>query len=190
MEHSVFAIELCLLMEPGNFLRGQLRELIASHPSASTPGKKWELLRLTAQMLVESQALFVKGCWDFFDDDTKARGDYEMWTKGMTTEEGARKSASGAPGEGDGSARYMTFTISLLLENGSPTEREIARLCDIPQDRLWRRETFMRLLRGLTRVNYAAVRSDVLYVIPGNEAWGLTAEDLAAEKFAYLRDLA
>jgi hypothetical protein len=31
------------------------------------------------------------------------------------------------------------------------------------------------------------VKSDVIYVIPGDDGWGLTAEDLTASKFEYLR---
>ena len=35
-----------------------------------------------------------------------------------------------------------------------------------------------------------AVKSDVLYLIPGEEDWGLTEVDLEAKKFEYLRKIA
>jgi hypothetical protein len=38
-------------------------------------------------------------------------------------------------------------------------------------------------------VNFAAVKSDVLYLIPQDEDWGLTAADLQEPKFEYLRDI-
>ena len=38
-------------------------------------------------------------------------------------------------------------------------------------------------------VNFAFVKSDVFYLIPGDESWGLTMQDLQEEKFEYLRNI-
>ena len=187
MNHNILALELCLRLEPQNPLREQLRDLVIRHPAASSPGKQWELLRRVAGLLIENEQLFEKGCWDFFDDDARALKDYDMWSKGMITEEGARKAPSGKPA---GEPRYMTFTIALLLAAGAPCSRQMASLCNVPESDLWRRETFVRILRGLSKVSYAAVKSDVLYLIPGDENWGLTEADLQQPKFEYLRQIA
>src|SRR5262245_53792955 len=111
---------------------------------------KWQTLRRVSELLLEGEPLFEKGCWDFFDDDGRALRDYEMWTKGMTTEEGARKEPSGELG---GEPRYMTFTLALLIAAGTPCAREMAKICDIPESQLWRRSSFTRILRGLPRVS-------------------------------------
>lgn len=189
MNHNVFAIELCLRLEPEDRLRSQLRELVAAHPSGSTPGYKWEQLSRATELLLRHQHLFEKGCWDFFDDDTKARSDYEMWCNGMITEEGARKQPSGRPGEFDLEPRFMTFTISLLLKADSETARSLAEVCNVPQNDLWKKATFVKILQGLSSVSFAAVKSDVLYLIPGDETWGLTEGDLKDPKFEYLREI-
>jgi hypothetical protein len=188
LNHNIFAIELCLRLEPRNSLCEQLRALVVRHPAASTPGLKWQLLRRVSDLLLQNELLFEKGCWDFFEDDGRALRDYEMWSKGMTTEEGARKEPSGRPGGLE--PRYMTFTIALLLVAGTPCARDVAKLCAIPEGQLWQKASFVRILHGLSRVNFAAVKSDVLYLIPGEESWGLTAEDLQQPKFEYLRDIA
>jgi hypothetical protein len=189
VEHNIFAIELCLRLEDGNRLRAQLRELIVKHPAASTAGQKWELLKRATDRLLENMHLAVRGCWDFFDDDGRALRDYEMWFNGMKTEEGARKEPSRHPGDGDSSPRFMTFTIALLLVAGSQTARELERICDIPEDILWHRATFNKILRGLPKVSFASVKSDVIYLIPGEDRWGLTEQDLQQEKFEYLRQV-
>ena len=189
MKHSVFALELCLRLEPGSALRSELRELVVNHPAVSDPGPKWELLRRVTELLVVNQHLFERGCWDFFDTDARALKDFDMWSKGMTTEEGARAEPSGSPNPYRQAPRYMTFTIALLLMCGTSCERQLAALCDFPEDQLWHIQTFVRILSGLNVVNFAFVKSDVLYLIPGDETWGLTAEDLQAEKFEYLRPL-
>jgi hypothetical protein len=188
MSHNVFAMELCLRLERGSQLRSDLKDLVVYHPAASTRGKKWELLQQAAERLAAHEHLFAKGCWDFFDDNTRALNDYDMWCKGMITEEGARKEPSGRPSPQED--RYMTFTISLLLKGATPCARDMARVCNIREADLWKKSSFLRILQGLSKVSYAAVKSDVLYLIPGDESWGLTEQDLQAEKFKYLREIA
>jgi hypothetical protein len=185
--HNIFAMELCLRLEKEDQLRGKLKELIVSHPDATTPGRKWKLLRDAAALLADHHRLFDRGCWDFFDDDGRALKDYDMWSNGMISKEGARGAPSGKPGWQDSAPRYMTFTIALLLVAGSPTARSLGALCDYPEAKLWKRETFVAILRGLTCVSFASVKSDIYYLIPGDESWGLTNQDLADEKFAYFR---
>ena len=189
MKHNIFAIELCLRLTPESRLRAALRELIVRHPAASTPGQKWNLLKRATQLLLEHQELFEKGCWDFFDDDGRAKSDYDMWCGGMISEEGVRAEPSSRPGDYGGEPRYLTFTISLLLKAGEPSAGALARLCDIPERDLWKRSTFVRILRGLSSVSFAAVKSDVLYLIPGEDHWALTAADLEHDKFDYLRPI-
>jgi hypothetical protein len=186
MRHNIFAMEICMRMDTDDSLRCKLRDLIRDHAPDSSPGKKWNMLQRAASLLADGEDRFERGCWDFFDDDTRALNDYGMWCNGMTTEEGARKSPSGGPGEGQ---RYMTFTISLLLEASTASSRDVGRLCDIPQNQLWKRKTFLRILGGLSCVSFAAVKSDVYYLIPGDDEWGLTHIDLATEKFHYLRTI-
>ena len=189
MKHNIFAIELLLRLEPNDSLRERLRDLVARHPAATSAGAKWQLLRRVADLLLEHERLFVKGCWDFFDDDERALKDYHMWSYGMISEEGARKMPSGRP-VGDGEPRYMTFTISLLLKAGTPCARQLGEYCDIPEADLWKKATFRRILKGLSKVSFSAVKSDVLYLIPGEPEWGLTDADLQQEKFEYLRQIA
>ena len=188
MSHSILAMELCLRLEPGSPLRTKLCDLVASHPATSSPGAKWQLLRSISELLLASEDLFEMGCWDFFDDDERALSDFEMWSKGMITEEGARKEPSWDP-FAQRDPRFMTFTLALLLLQGSECERYLARLCETPQDRLWERATFRKILEGLVYVNFAFVKSDVLYLIPRDESWGLTRKDLDDPKFDYLRPI-
>ena len=83
----------------------------------------------------------------------------------------------------------MTFTLALLLQQGTPSERSFSQACDIPEADLWRRATFATLLNSLGMISWASVKSDVIYLIPRDDGFGLTAEDLRATKFEYLRPL-
>jgi len=189
MQHSIFALELCGPFQSGSPLHLGLRELVQNHPHAATFQQKWEIYRRISELLLANIGTFEKGCWDFFDEDEKAQNDFRMWCNGMLTEEGSRKQPSGAPDAYRGDARYLTFTVAVLLVHGTPTERQLQQRCTIPEEHLWRRDVFYHLIEGLPFINFASVKGDVLYLIPRDDDWGLTGSDLADPKFHYLRQI-
>lgn len=187
--HSVFALELCLQIVPGDTLRPHLQQLIEQHPAWSSPRDKWRLYRDVAQLLTGRLNYAISGCWDFFDEDQRALTDFNMWSGGMTTLEGARRTPSGPADPYRGDHRYMTFTLSMLLQHGTTSERAFAAACNVAEPDLWKRATFARLLNSIGMISFASVKGDVIYLIPRDETFGLTAEDLRAPKFEYLRPL-
>jgi hypothetical protein len=189
VDHSIFALEVCAKLVPESPLRAALAEIIQAVPERLGLHQKWQQYQRATQLVVESLPAVERGCWDYFDDDGRALGDYEMWTNGMVTEEGVRAEPSGLPDPYRGEPRYLTFTMAMLILQGSPTDRMMKELCNIPEGYLWHRETFARILRGMAQVSFASVKSDVMYLIPRDDAWALTAQDLAAQKFEYLRPL-
>ncbi len=189
MEHSVFALEVCARLEAGSPLRGALLEITRGKAPRMTLQQKWEQYRAASAVLLQHLSLVERGCWDYFSDDARARRDYDMWTKGMTTEEGARTAPSGQPDPYRGQPRYLTFTMAFLIVQDTPTDRAIASVCNVPEAHLWRRDVFARLLKGMGYLNFASVISDVAYLIPRDDGFGLTPQDLDAPKFHYLRQL-
>lgn len=189
MLHSVFALELALRMDVATGLLDALRGFVKSQPVAVGLQQKWSVYRQASLLLAQNLQFAERGCWDYFDDDAKARRDFDMWCGGMITEEGARKSPSGVVGPYRGEPRYLTFTMAFLLVQGTPTDIALRGLCNIPKDRLWQRQTLSRILNGMGVINFASVKGDVMYLIPRDGDWGLTADDLTAKKFEYLRML-
>jgi hypothetical protein len=189
VQHSIFAMEVCARLDVNAGMLATLRDCIVQQPVAATLQQKWTMYRRAAELVAANLQHVERGCWDYFDDDARALRDFDMWLKGMTTEEGARTAPSGVPDPYRGEPRYLTFTMAFLLVHGTPTDRAIATLCQIPEADLWRRDVFHRILRGLGVVNFASVKSDVMYLIPRDGDWGLTAQDMAHAKFHYLRPL-
>jgi len=188
MKHSIFAFEICARFEPGGRLHSELRRLVTEAEANPSLQQKWQFYKRAIDELQIAAPLFQRGCWDYFDNDARARADYEQWVGGMETEEGARTQPSGDDPY-RGSARFLTWTMAFLIVSGTPTDLAVRRLCDVPQARLWHRDTFQRILWGLGILNFASIKSDVSYLIPRDVGWGLTLEDLAAPKFQYLRPI-
>jgi hypothetical protein len=189
VEHSILAVEICARLVPESPLRAALCEVITRAPPGMSLHQKWNQYQRASQIIVENLHTVERGCWDYFDDDSRARSDYDMWVKGMVTKEGARLEPSGRVDPYRGEPRYLTFTMAMLLVQGSPTDRMMKQLCNIPEQSLWHKETFARILRGMAQISFASVKSDVIYLIPRDDAWSLTMQDLTAKKFEYLRML-
>ena len=189
MQHSIFALEVCARLVPESPLRSALAEMIARAPVQMSLQQKWVQYQRAAQLLVENLNVVERGCWDYFNDDARALADYDMWTKGMVTEEGVRLGPSGRVDPYRGEPRYLTFTMAMLILQESPTDKMMLQLTAIPEAALWHKETFARILRGMSAVSFASVKSDVMYLLPRDDEWALTAQDLQAKKFEYLRVL-
>lgn len=185
---SIFACEMSLAFTP--VVHDALRSFVAQSYRPLSFGEKWALWDRAASLLVANQAGWTSGCWDFFDDDARARSDFNMWVQGMLTEEGARPSPlplSADPYRGE--ARYLTFTMAVLMVQGTPSERRVARALDIPESRLWTRDTFVRVLLAVRLFNFASIQGSTLYLIPNDPTFALTAQDLRHPKFQYLRQI-
>ena len=189
MQHSIFAVELCARLVPESPLRFALAEVISSAPERMSLHQKWMQYQRASQILVENLSSVERGCWDYFNDDARALKDFEMWSQGMIGEEGVRAEPSGLIDPYRSEPRYLTFTMALLLVQDSPTDVMLRGLCNIPEAYLWHKETIARILRGMAQVSFASVKGDVMYLIPRDDGWGLTPQDLEQEKFEYLRVL-
>jgi hypothetical protein len=188
MPNSIFAFEICARFEPGGRLHNELHRLVTNAPLNATLQEKWLCYRDIVRELLVAVPLFHRGCWDYFDNDARAKSDYDQWVGGMVSEEGARL----APSPDDpyrGAPHYLTYTMAFLIMQGSPTDEAIKQLCDYPEERLWYRQTFQNILGGLGILNFASIKSDVSYLIPRDVGWGLTLEDLGHTKFDYLRPI-
>jgi hypothetical protein len=188
MELSILAFEICTRFDPTARLHTELRRLLTTHPVNATYQDKWNFYRAVVSELNLALPWFERGCWDYYDDDRRARDDYDQWVSGMVTEEGARTTESGDdPYRGE--PRYMTFTMAFLIEQGSTSDASLKAACEIPDKSLWRRDSFSRVLGGIGQMSFASVQSDCAYIIPRDAGWGLTAQDLTTPKFHYLRPI-
>ena len=184
---SILALELCLHFEAS--AHAQLQAIVRACGDRMSLQDKWMAYDQTARCLMANRHLWSRGCWDFFDDDTRARSDFNMWVHGMTSREGARTQPSGAADPYRGGARFMTITMAALLVTGSVSERRLAHVCEIAQPYLWHAATFERILQGLRHLSFASVEGSTIYVIPRDADYSLTQEDLGHPKFEYLRPI-
>jgi hypothetical protein len=189
VRYAVFALELAApLTDPRLF--EELRALVARQPASQSYPDKHALYTDVCDVLLRHFHTFERGCWDYFLDEGLAEEKYAEWCRGVTMGEGVPTQ----PSRGEGSAYrstgdpgYLTFTVAMLVTRGSNTDQRLREHCDDCQQALWHRQTFGLFVAALPDLNYASVRSDVIYLIPGNDRWALTRSDLDGPRFQYLR---
>lgn len=189
MNSSIFSIEVAGRLDRAPNLLPILRSAISEQGQVVGLHQKWQLYKRATEALLGNLGIIERGCWDYFDDHQRAEKDFAMWLNGMTTEEGSRREPSGPMDVYRGQPRYFTFTMTFKLMRPSPTDHALSKLCEIPEAHLWRRDVFGRILGGMGIINFASVQSDVMYLIPRDDDWGLTVDDLAQDKFHYLRQI-
>ena len=185
---SIFALEMCLSFSP------KLHQLLHALLNESTQRPlslqdKWSLYDRASRCLYSHHQAWHSGCWDFYDDDMRARTDFNMWVNGMLTEEGARPTPSPPADPYRGDARFLTFTMAVLMVNGTSSERQLASSLNIPESRLWTRDTFAHVLGATRLFNFASIEASTMYLIPNEPGFALMAEDLRHPKFKYLRQI-
>jgi hypothetical protein len=183
---SIFAFEVCLPYEPS--LHEALRAQVAWRPPRASKGDKWTVYNGIFQILANAAPHFHRGCWDYFDDDSKARRGFTDWSRTLEGGLGPRTAPSGEGGDPyRGVQMYMTATTVFQIRRDSACDQRIRTLCNYPDAQLWRRQTFVQILGGLGALNFDSIQADVAYVIPRDSGWCLTLEDLATSTFDYLR---
>jgi hypothetical protein len=189
VRHSVFTVEVCADIDRGPALLEELRPIVQGSPPVMTRSEAWGRHAAAAEAVLRSMHAVERGCWEYFDDEARAMSMFNDWCRPVVDRVLPREEPTMGDGYRDGVKRYLTFTMVYLLARDSPSDVLVRRSCRIATPDLWRRATFRRLLAIVRALSFASVKADAMYLAPRDAGWGLTQEDLGAEKYAYLREL-
>jgi hypothetical protein len=191
LTHRLFGLELCFPTAQGDAYRERVRRLLADFPASASVAEKERLYREFGAATLGELPRAVSGCWDYVGSDRRARAELGLWCSGVTERRGVRRVPAPVTTafRNDPRRRFLTVTAVLLLALHAGEECPLAEPCDIPEARFWTRATFATLLRALDRVRFGQVRCDALYLIPRDDGWALTDDDLARREYDHLRPL-
>ncbi|WP_224365073.1 hypothetical protein [Hyalangium versicolor] len=186
MDYSIFAMQIVRPMQtPRDPVYERLHAIITSGSERTTHGQRYGFYRKICYALLDVSSEFKWGVWDYWDDPSRAPGDFQDWVDGLKGKE-----ARSAPAPEDGQSRYCVFTMSLLLQHGSTSDKRLGAHLNISEERLWKVETFQHILKGISMLNFLHVQSEVVYLLPGDDPeYGLVLDDLGSDNYHYLRVL-
>jgi hypothetical protein len=167
--------------------RRRLHALVLSTGDRGTVAHKQAFYQELSRALHQAAPWFEYGVWDYWDDNDRAHREFADWAAGL---QGKEARSTPGPAAAPGEKRYMLVTLALLLRSGSNSDHTAASCCNaLKEIEYWRRDTFARLSTCVGWLNFASVESDVLYLVPGDDSYALTTEDLLSQNYHYLRSL-
>jgi len=192
VDHTFFGVQVVIAANPKDGLRRRLHDLLASAGSEQLPDEKRAFYKRFTALVNESMPIFELGFWDLVRGG-RADEEFETWCAeiegSMATEE------EELAGEADEVFRlstekdYIIVTMLFLVVRGGTADQAIGRRADIPEAEWHTRATFAKLIATPPLLPFETVRADAVYLMPGNDDDGISADDLYGEGYKYLRML-
>jgi hypothetical protein len=193
LSYSFFGLQVAFKHFHRDPLRGQLHELLKrGADKTESPADKQRFWKRFSAQLNTAMPLFEYGDWELVRGG-KAEKEFNDWASqiegSMATlaeEVGPKADEAARVSEGPS---YVLATMMVLVDQGSNADQTLGEWCNVPESEWLTRQTFGRLISIFTRLNFAYVQSDAVYLVPGQDADGFSAEELVSEECNYLQPL-
>jgi hypothetical protein len=192
MDYAFFALQVVVKTYPQDPLRAKLHALISGSPAEASLAEKRAFYKNLTAVLNEALPSFDRGFWDFIRG-RKAEAEFDAWCSEL---EGSIATERDELGEAQDEVHrlstdkdYIVVTLAFLVEAGSRSDELLGERCDMPEAQYFSRQTFGRLIAAVPALGFANVKADAVYIIPGNDQDGLSADDLISEGYEYLKPL-
>jgi hypothetical protein len=179
--HTLFALQLFVPVDRALW-RFDLIRLMRQSAAEIGPADKQRLWREAVARLDGALAEARFGVWDYVDDDERALEEYEQWCLG-TVADAAEDSGVDRSDEDC----YLFATLLLLCDAGGPADEQLREAVEAAEEDRWSKETFRLLLAAVAALDWRGVKSDTLFVRPGDTGWGVPADALEEEHYHYLQ---
>ncbi len=180
--NSFFGLQVMVLSPQGDPWRERLMAVLRRNQGDQDVVQKRALYTALTHVLAEVPDRWAFGVWDLIRGPRATR-EFDEWVAGV---EGAIEEPI------DPSWRHgdcVAVTIVLLVEEGSPADDTLGARCDLPERDWFTRRTFARLISTLRMLQFAHIRADGLYAMPGDPAAGIPLAELRGEGWEYLKPL-
>lgn len=193
-ERSLFMTQVALPLSRQAGYPQHFIDLIRSFPPRGTPSEKSQFYSYLAGKLIAGLPWMDRGVWEFFGNTEEALSQFADWADDTLEMKEARKvPLPVGPSDdyrGGDEKRFVVVCAVFLMDGTSGSSQHIERtLGAIPQDRLWHKSTFDTVFRLFYSLNFATVASDSVFVLPGDEQYALTEQDLAHDNYSFFRPM-
>ena len=184
-----FGLQLAIKCFGEDTLRARLARVLEAARTEDVDGQaKRSFLKRFVALLDESELFWTYGYWEYIDHANEAVEGFNTWVAeiegSIATEEEELADDVDDLRRTSKHKDYVIVTLSFLLDAPYGPAEAVAN-----EDAAFLKETFVSLVQGLTMLDPNAIQADAAYVVPGNEADGLSEDDLLSPGWEYLRML-
>ena len=184
-----FGLQLAIKCFGEDTLRARLARVLEEVRTEDVDGQaKRSFLKRFVALLDESELFWTYGYWEYIDHAGEAVEVFNTWVAeiegSIATEEEELADDVDDLRRTSKHKDYVVVTLSFLLDIPYGPAEAVEN-----DDAAFLKETFVSLVQGLTMLDPNAIQADAAYVVPGNEADGLSEDDLLSPGWEYLRML-
>ncbi len=192
-EIGFFGLQILYATGPDDTVPQQLRDIIAEYDGNTMPHDKKRMYKRIVSLLLDCFPYYEYGFWDFVDDDEQARSEFSSWANdvesSMATEQEEMGEEHDEMHRMSSDKSYIAVSLLFLVNHAGGNEEFFAMIRALPEKELWTRETFRKLVDACDALNFNAVESDAVFIVPGNDQDGLSWEDIHGGGWEYLRSI-
>jgi hypothetical protein len=148
--------------------------------------EKRRFIKRCVALLEESELFWAHGYWEYCDEATAAETEFTTWVneieESLATEEEELDEDIDHIQRTSNRKDYVVVTLMFLLDAPYGPAEDVEN-----EDDAYLKETFVSLVQGLTHIDPRSIQADATYIVPGNEADGLSEDDLYGPGWDYLR---
>jgi hypothetical protein len=184
-----FGLQLAIKCFGEDTLRARLARVLEAARTEDVDGQaKRSFLKRFVALLDESELFWTYGYWEYSDHANEAVEGFNTWVAeiegSIATEEEELADDVDDLRRTSKHKDYVIVTLAFLLDAPYGPAEAVEN-----EDAAFLKETFVSLVQGLTMLDPNAIQADAAYVVPGNEADGLSEDDLLSPGWEYLRML-
>jgi hypothetical protein len=192
LAYTFFGIQVAVKAFFKDDFRKRLHETVARADAEQSLAEKRTFWKRVTAVLNEAMPVFEYGHWDLIRENN-AEEEFESWCSeiegSVATEAEEMGSAADEVNRLSADQSYVLVTLAFLLERDSNSDLTVGERCDLPESDWLTRATFAHLIATVPMLNFANVQADAVYIVPGNDADGLSDDDLQGEGYEYLKPL-
>jgi hypothetical protein len=192
VSYSFFGVQVAIKNFFRDPLRKTLHQLIADNGKTQNLQEKRAFWKKVSATLNEAMPVFERGYWDLIRG-SQAEAEFETWTAelegALATEAEELGAAADEVTRLSADRNYVLVTMAFLVEEGSNADLTLGERCDLPERQWFTRQTLARLIATPPLLNFSNVQADAVYLVPGNDQDGLSADDLGDAEYNYLKIL-
>jgi hypothetical protein len=181
-----FGLQIAIKCFGEDTLRARFARVLEEARTEDVDGaSKRRFIRRFLALLDDSQLFWSYGYWEYIDRANEANEEFNSWVAeietGLATEDEELDAEVDEVRRTSNRKDYVVVTLAFLLDEPYGPAEAVAN-----EDEAFLKETFAALVQGLTTIDPNTIQADAAYVVPGNEADGLSEDDLYGPGWAYL----
>jgi hypothetical protein len=173
-----------------------MQRLMRKAATLAQPHEKRAFYKSLSAQVLEQQAFWEYGYWNYVFDADEAHTEFEQWiaelSANMATENEELASEASATSRINTDKHYVVLTLCFLLDNTAtlePVQNILDELADTDELEVFTRAGFTRLLDAIARIDFEYCQRDAVFVMPGNNEDGFSWEDLHGAGWEYLKPI-